>query len=556
MAGPTPGAANGAPRVGPIVINELMYYPPGFAYEYLELRNLTGADVLLNDPAAPGSAYKFAGDFAYTFPVGAHVPAFGFALLVPTDEATFRTLYDVPPGVPVYTYAGTDFSNTGENLTLYRQTPAGDMLVDRLNYTSTVPWPAGALESGSSIARLDSGQYGNDAGNWRLEVNAGTPGRLNLDTAGPTFDIVDVTPDPRTTPVGSITIVFSEPVRGFELSDVRLTRDGGANLLTAAQSLTSTDLVTWTLSGLTGITGAAGSYTVTVNGAAAGITDWAANATSTSASDTWRVGGAPTGRVVGRHVFYNGSAFDGANGAANAQDDGAVAIDKAALLPGQAAAFANYTSYSRGINGVMVDVSGLLADLTAADFTFKVGNDADPGAWTDAPAPLSVTRRNGAGVNGSDRITLVWAHGAIRNTWLRVTVLANGRTALAQPDVFYFGNLVGEVGDSTTGAVVTAADVLAVRNAMSAAAAGITNAADFNRDGRINTLDLLMVRAALANGSLTLLTAPSAPAIAAASGPVTASSAEVVPTSTQARARPARRGSLLTADTDLLGRGA
>ena len=550
LAGPTPGAVNGAPRVGPIVINELMYYPPGFALEYLELRNLTGSDVAAERPAAPASAYKFVGDFVYNFPVGAYVPAFGFALLIPSDEASFRALYDVPPGVPLYTYAGTDLSNLGENVTLYRQTQAGDLLVDRVNYTPAAPWPVGATESGSSISRLDSGQYGNDAGNWRVEVNAGTPGRLNLDTAGPAIDIVDVSPDPRTTPLSTITIAFNEPVHGFELSDIRLTRDGGANLLTGAQGLTSTDLVTWTLSGLSAITAAPGSYTITINGATAGIFDWGSNVATAVATDTWRVGGAPTGAVVGRHVFYNASALDGA--AANAQDDGAIATNKAALLPGQAAGFANYTSYHRGINGVMVDVSGLLADLTAADFTFKVGNDADLNAWTDAPAPLTVMRRSGAGVNGSDRVTLIWADGAIRNSWLRVIVLANARTGLPSPDVFYFGNLVGETGDSTTDALVTAADVLAVRNAMGAAAAGVTHASDFNRDGRVNTADLFIARAALANGSLTLLTAPAAPAPVAA----TSAAGGIVPSSAPARARPARRGSLLTSDADVLGRGA
>src|SRR5689334_5663316 len=84
--------------------------------------------------------------------------------------------------------------------------------------------------------------------------------------------------------------------------------------------------------------------------------------------------------VVARHVFYNHSALDGRSARADARDDAAVAADKVALLPGGAIGAANYTTYSRGINGVMVDVSGLPADgtLTAADFDLRVGNDADP----------------------------------------------------------------------------------------------------------------------------------------------------------------------------------
>ncbi|MCK4275430.1 MAG: hypothetical protein KAX78_02885, partial [Phycisphaerae bacterium] len=53
--------------------------------------------------------------------------------------------------------------------------------------------------------------------------------------------------------------------------------------------------------------------------------------------------------VLGRYVFYNNSALDGLDPAANAADDGAIATDKTALLGGSTAAFANYTSYSRGI---------------------------------------------------------------------------------------------------------------------------------------------------------------------------------------------------------------
>src|SRR5688500_4153711 len=43
--------------------------------------------------------------------------------------------------------------------------------------------------------------------------------------------------------------------------------------------------------------------------------------------------------VVGRHVFYTRSAWDGFDPAANAADDAAVAPDKLALLPGGTATF-------------------------------------------------------------------------------------------------------------------------------------------------------------------------------------------------------------------------
>src|SRR5687767_14681429 len=89
--------------------------------------------------------------------------------------------------------------------------------------------------------------------------------------------------------------------------------------------------------------------------------------------------------VVAHHVFYNQSAWDGNDAAANAADDAAIATDKSALLPGQTATFANYTSYSRGINGIMVDIAGLPVGLGSGpgptDFTFKIGNDNNPAGW-------------------------------------------------------------------------------------------------------------------------------------------------------------------------------
>jgi PKD repeat protein len=62
-----------------------------------------------------------------------------------------------------------------------------------------------------------------------------------LDRTAPTADVTDVSPDPRTTAVSSIDIVFSEAVTGVDLADLSLTRDAGANLLSSGSDL----LVSW-----------------------------------------------------------------------------------------------------------------------------------------------------------------------------------------------------------------------------------------------------------------------------------------------------------------------
>lgn len=205
--------------------------------------------------------------------------------------------------------------------------------------------------------------------------------------------------------------------------------------------------------------------------------------------------------VEGRRVFYNSSVFDGDAGA-SAQDDLAIAPDKSALLPGALATFANYTSYRRGLNGVMVDVGNLAGTPTASDFIFKTGNDQNPAGWGSAPDPLSVTVRRGAGVNGSDRVTLIWkdnnldavvdANEAVAKRWLQVTVKATVNTGLAVNDTFYFGNAVGESGNTTVDAKVTSADALRVLNNITASAA-LSSRFDFNRDGKVASADRLLV---------------------------------------------------------------
>lgn len=190
--------------------------------------------------------------------------------------------------------------------------------------------------------------------------------------------------------------------------------------------------------------------------------------------------------VVGRYAFYNTSAFDGSlDGAA---DDLAIAIDKRALLPGQTATFENYTSYSRGLNGIMVDIAGLPGSPAANDFNFQIWNTAQ-GTWNAAPAPASVAIRPGAGQAGSDRVSLTWDVGSVTNTWLRVTVRSTPATGLSADDVFYFGNIIGETGDNLTDAFVTESDTSRIQANPLPSGAAVANPFDLNRDGKVDALD-------------------------------------------------------------------
>ena len=214
---------------------------------------------------------------------------------------------------------------------------------------------------------------------------------------------------------------------------------------------------------------------------------------------------APDTSVVAKHIFYNHSAFDGNDSAANAADDGAIATDKVALVSG-ASSFVNYTTYSKGINGIMVDATGTGGAASASDFTFKVGNDSTPAGWATAPAPTSVSIRTGDGDSSSDRITITFADGAIAGEWLEVTYIPTS-------EKFYFGNAIGETGNSITNAQVTPADEIGIRDnphILGSNPAAVIDVYDFNRDKKVGPTDCVICRNNGTNSStaLQLITVP------------------------------------------------
>jgi len=239
--------------------------------------------------------------------------------------------------------------------------------------------------------------------------------------------------------------------------------------------------------------------------------------------------------VIGRHVFYNDSKWDespgnpGGDPAANAYDDNAIASDKTPLLPGETATFQNYTSYTKGLNGIIVDIAGLAGTPTADDFVFRMGNDSSPGAWPLAPKPPNenITVRPGEGAGGSDRVTILWpsydtvnpdpATQAVAKQWLQVTVLPTPNTGLSEPDVFYFGNALGESGTGNFGgaALVNAVDSGAVRDNPHnpfVNPAPLDDFVDYNRDQWVNAVDFGFVRDNATNPltALKLITVPAA----------------------------------------------
>ncbi len=333
------------------------------------------------------------------------------------------------------------------------------------------------------LVSVAAGAYTDEAGN----EGGDSSDTVSIDTRNPTVtvNIVDASlNDADNSSV--VTFEFSEAVTGFDVLDVSVSGGVLSDFMAVdgdsfAATFTANDGVAVT-----------GSVSVGTD-----YTDLAGNS-GTAGSDTVSINTLDAASVAGRFVFYNRSFFDGNSAAANSNDDAAIATDKQPLFAGGAASFANYTSYSRGINGIMVDIAGLAdaGSLDASHFSFRIGNSNTLGTWVTAATPTSVAVRAGAGTDGADRVTLIWEDGVIAGTWLEVTVGANAATGLATPDVFYFGNAPGESGNSATNAFVDGTDFAAARdnprNFLNRAP--IDFRFDYNRDSFVDGSDLAVAR--------------------------------------------------------------
>jgi YDG domain/Dockerin type I domain len=254
---------------------------------------------------------------------------------------------------------------------------------------------------------------------------------------------------------------------------------------------------------------------LSLSGADAG--NYSVNTTATTTADITGV----ASTIVTRGIRYLGATGSSASTS--------LATDKVALLPGQSSTFANYSNYSRGLNGIVVDINGLPTGTTNALMLASLQFDQWDGIAAAGFVPLagaavpSVSIVSGGGAGGSASVTIAFPDNTVQNTWLRVTVLANADTGLAANDVFYFGNVIGDfnTGNTSTRYRVNALDTSAVRNNQSPGAntASVTNIYDVNRDGRVNALDTSVVRNnQQASGIVAPITAPSSRAASSSFG--------------------------------------
>jgi len=178
----TPGSANSYPKVGPIVISEIMYnpnWPDGGSYTN-DQYSAEPVTLYRYDKADP---WKFTDGIEFTFPADVPVTiGAGGYLLVVKKPAAFSWRYpNVPAGIIFGPYDG-NLSNAGESLEL---SMPGDIdkdnqrqyiRIDRVNFSDgshpeNCPggidlWPTEADGDGMVLMRKVPTDYGNDPDNW------------------------------------------------------------------------------------------------------------------------------------------------------------------------------------------------------------------------------------------------------------------------------------------------------------------------------------------------------------------------------------------------------
>jgi hypothetical protein len=185
------GLPNAAPRVGPIIINEIMYHPPDVVTptnvinntddEFVELHNSSGTAVDLSN-------WRLTNGVSYSFAPGVSLPAGGYLVVVSFSPATngaaltaFRATYSLPTSVPIFgPYAGR-LDNEGEAVELYQpDVPDGayvpQVLLEQVDYTDRAPWPGAATDGGGLSMQRTSG-FANEPVNW--VAGNPTPGSAN-----------------------------------------------------------------------------------------------------------------------------------------------------------------------------------------------------------------------------------------------------------------------------------------------------------------------------------------------------------------------------------------
>jgi hypothetical protein len=326
-------------------------------------------------------------------------------------------------------------------------------------------------------------------------------------TTPPHASITPVSPDPRGNAVSSFTLTFDEAVNGFDLSDLSLTRDGGAVSLSGATLTSSDGGLTWTLAGTASPTSAVGRYVLTLAGNGSGISA-GGSPLAGGASDAWVMNvirgsasadniqlvrsGATTRYVLNGVLQYT---FDPSL-LPELVVDALNLADSLTLSGGASARLAN----ALRLHDLTIDLSSSLEIGTAAivvdagdvgswdgsaysGLTGAVARGYADGSWTGA----GITSAAAAASNGLNAVAIARA-GDVLGIGASETASWRGQTVTGGSVLL----LYTYTGDADLDGAITGDDYFAIDSAFPRAARGWSNG-DFNYDGLLTGDDYFFI---------------------------------------------------------------
>ncbi len=436
------GLSNAYPKVGPLVINEIMYHPADVngadntRDEFIELQNITDTDLSLFDPAYPTNTWNLRDAVDFTFPTNVTVPPGAYVLVVSFDPTAdpaaldgFRSAYTLDGSVPVYGPYSGKLNNSSDSVELTKpgspQGPGPDagfvpsILIDKVEYADHAPWPAEADGSGPSLQRISGAAYGNDPANWF--ISGVTPGATNLYNSPPSVAISSPTNLATFQAPVDITVAGHASDSDGSVLKVELLVDGVAVDETATADFT----LTWTnaVFGTHALTArATDSSLVTQNSApvvvtilppppSVVLTDPAEGATYTVPATVTLAADAqdPNGSISRVEFLANGARLGEANGPFTYAWSNSLAGDYAL----QAIATDNdgNTATSVVVNVTFTGYVPLPVSFVASGAAWKyLDTGSDPGStwmqgafndtgWSNGPSPLGYAARSTMGLN-------------------------------------------------------------------------------------------------------------------------------------------------------------
>ena len=181
MQRPSLGELNTGPKFADVVISEIHHAPrdpdgtgplSAATMEFIELTNRSTAEVDL-------SGWHLQGDVTFTFPQGASLPARSSVVVVsfdPATESTLKVVFDLTFGVDrdvnfLGPWTGKLRDNAGQVQLMKPLAPADQnesvgVLVEQVDYRSTLTWPSDSMTSGKSLQRRSATEFSNFGTNW------------------------------------------------------------------------------------------------------------------------------------------------------------------------------------------------------------------------------------------------------------------------------------------------------------------------------------------------------------------------------------------------------